>query len=47
MLLKCIIQDDYFRIGILCLFKFRTKSSWLLEYINRKFCGNWKFYDWL
>lgn len=36
LFLKCIIQDDNFKIGIICLFRLKT-NSWFLECANRNF----------
>jgi len=45
LFLKCIIQDDNFKIGIICLFRLKT-NSWYLECANRNFCRNWELYCW-
>lgn len=45
LFLKCIIQDDNFKIGIICLFRLKT-NSWFLECANRNFCRNWELYCW-
>lgn len=43
--LQCIIQGDNFKIGIICLFRFKT-NSWFLECASRNFCSKWKLYHW-